>query len=73
MQAGVAIGTAGSVVALVLASTRPSDFAVGLASLWTGLLLLTTVILIVRRILSFETVTLQSHLRGASAPISSSG
>ena len=67
VQAGVAIGTAGSVVALVLASTRPSDFAVGLASLWTGLLLLTTVILIVRRVLSFETVTLQSLFAAVSS------
>jgi Ion channel len=67
VRAGVAIGAAGSVVALILASTRPSDIAVGLASLWTGLLLLATVILIVRRILSFEKVTLQSLFAAVSS------
>lgn len=67
VQAGVAIGATGSVVALILASTRPSDIAVGVASLWTGLLLLTTVILIVRRILSFDSVTIQSIFAAVSS------
>jgi voltage-gated potassium channel Kch len=60
VRAGVAVGATGSVAALILAVTAPSDFAVGLASLWTGILLLATVVLIVRRILSLESVTLQS-------------
>jgi Ion channel len=67
VQAGVVLGATGSVAALILASIRPSHFAVGLASLWTGLLLLTTVVLIVRRILSFESVTLQSIFAAVSS------
>jgi hypothetical protein len=62
-----AVGATGSAVAVVLAATRPSDAAVGAASLWTGLLLLATVVLIVRRILSFETVTIQSIYAAVSS------
>jgi hypothetical protein len=54
------VGLAGSAAAIGLALTRPSNAAVAAASIWTGLLLLTTVIVIVRRILSFATVTGQS-------------
>ena len=66
VRAGVTIGAAGSVVALVLASVRPSDAAVGAASLWTGLLLLATIVLIVRHILSFDSVTIQSIFAAVS-------
>jgi hypothetical protein len=53
-------GLAGSAAAIGLALTRPSNAAVAAASIWTGLLLLATVVVIVRRILSFATVTGQS-------------
>jgi Ion channel len=56
-----------SVVAAVLALTQPSADAVAAASIWTGVLLLATVALIVRRILSFGTVTGQSILGAVSA------
>ncbi len=56
-----------SVVAAALALTQPSADAVAAASIWTGALLLATVALIVRRILSFGTVTGQSILGAVSA------
>jgi len=58
---------AGSAVAAGLGITKPSAGAVAAASLWTGALLLVTVTLIVRRILSFATVTGQSILGAISA------
>jgi hypothetical protein len=61
------IGLAGSSAAFGLAVTRPSDQAVAAASIWTGLLLLATVVVIVRRILAFETVTIQSIFAAVSA------
>jgi hypothetical protein len=67
MHVVVAVGAAGSAVAVVLAAVRPSEAAVGAASLWTGLLLLATVVLIVRRILSYETVTIQSIYAAVSS------
>ena len=61
------IGLAGSSAAFGLAVARPSDQAVAAASIWTGLLLLATVVVIVRRILAFETVTIQSIFAAVSA------
>jgi hypothetical protein len=58
---------AGSAVAGALAVSRPSDGAVAAASIWTGFLLLVTVTVIVRRILSFATVTGQSIFGAVSA------
>lgn len=62
-----AVAVAGSAAALGLAVTRPNDTAVAAANIWTGLLLLATVVLIVRRILSFSTVTVQSIYAAISA------
>jgi hypothetical protein len=62
-----AVLLAGSAVAGALAVTRPSDGAVAAASIWTGFLLLATVTVIVRRILSFATVTGQSIFGAVSA------
>jgi Ion channel len=62
-----AVIVAGSVVAASLALAKPSAGAVAAASLWTGLLLLATVVVIVTRILSFTTVTGQSILGAISA------
>ena len=51
---------AGSAIAAGLVAFAPSDASLGAAQIWTGLILLTTVIVIVRRILAETTVTLQS-------------
>jgi len=67
IQVGVGVGTAGSVAALILVTVRPSDAAIGAASLWTGLLLLVTVVLIVRHILSYDSVTIQSIFAAVSS------
>jgi hypothetical protein len=55
--AAVLVGTA-VMVGLVL--SQPSDAVLGAAQIWTGLILLVTVIVIVRRILAETSVTLQS-------------
>jgi Ion channel len=57
----------GSAVAGGLAISRPSAEAVAAASIWTGVLLLVTVTVIVKRILSFATVTGQSIFGAISA------
>jgi len=62
-----AVGLTGSAVSIGLAVTRPSDAAVAAASIWTGVLLLATVVAIVRRVLSFATVTVQSIYAAISA------
>jgi hypothetical protein len=61
------IGLAGSGAAAGLAITRPNAEAVAAASIWTGVLLLATVAVIVRRILSFPSVTGQSIYAAISA------
>jgi hypothetical protein len=61
------VGVAGSAAAAGLSVTRPSNAAVAAASIWTGLLLMATVATIVRRILSFATVTDQSIYGAISA------
>jgi hypothetical protein len=61
------LGVGGSAAAIGLVVTRPSDAAVAAASIWTGLLLLATVVIIVRRILSFASVTDQSIYAAISA------
>jgi len=50
----------GSAVAAGLALSHPSDTVLGAVQIWTGLILLLTVIVIVRRILASTSVTLQS-------------
>jgi Ion channel len=51
---------AGSAATVALVAFSPSDAVLGAAQIWTGLLLLATVIVIVRRILAETSVTLQS-------------
>jgi Ion channel len=48
-------------------STATGDVGTGFASLWTGLVLLAAVVTIVRRVLDFSTVTLQSIFGAFSA------
>jgi voltage-gated potassium channel Kch len=67
IRVGVTVGAAGSVAALILVTVRPANAAVGAASLWTGLLLLATVVLIVRSILSYDSVTIQSIFAAISS------
>ncbi len=62
-----AVITAGSAVAIGLALSRPFADAVGVAELWTGLVLLAAVVAIVRRILASESVTVQSIYAAVSA------
>jgi hypothetical protein len=57
----------GSAIALGLAVSQPSQAAVGVAELWAGLVLLTAVVMIVRRVLAGTTVTLESIYGAVSA------
>ena len=61
------VGVTVSAAAFGLSVTRPNDEAIAAASIWTGVLLLATVVVIVRRILAFETVTIQSIFAAVSA------
>ena len=66
-QAIAAVLLTGSAVAGGLAIARPNADAVAAANVWTGVLLLVTVAVIVKRILSFSTVTGQSIFGAISA------
>jgi hypothetical protein len=57
----------GSLVVLVVALTATTEVSQGVVSIWTAVLLLLTAVLIVSRVLMFETVTLQSILGAISA------
>jgi ion channel len=59
-RAALAVVLVGSAVVAGLALSSPSDTTLGVAQIWTGLILLVTVIVIVRRILADTSVTLQS-------------
>ena len=59
----------GSAVAFGLVLAQPSQGAVGAAQIWTGLVLLVSVVVIVRRILANTTVTMQSIYGALSAYI----
>jgi hypothetical protein len=61
------VGLAASAGAFGLSVARPNAQAVAAASIWTGVLLLATVVVIVRRILAFETITIQSIFAAVSA------
>ena len=57
----------GSVLAIALVAASHSPVARGTASLWTGILLLATVVIIVDSVLKLDTVTLQSIYGALSA------
>lgn len=57
----------GSVIVLAVALAATPEVGAGVASIWSGLLALLTVVLIVQRVLSFDTVTLQSIFGALSA------
>jgi hypothetical protein len=59
-RAAIVVVLAGSAIAAGLVLSRPSDAVIGGAEIWTGLILLATVIAILRRILASTSVTLQS-------------
>jgi hypothetical protein len=61
------VGLTASGAAIGLAISRPGNYAVAAASIWTGLLVLATVTVIVRRVVSFPTVTIQSIYAAVSA------
>jgi hypothetical protein len=67
VQAAFALLIVGSAAALALVVARPSDAVSGVANLWTALILLFAVVLIVRRVLATQTVTLQSIYGAISA------
>jgi hypothetical protein len=60
---------AGSVLAIVLVASSHSPVARGTASIWTGILLLATVVIIVDSVLKLDTVTVQSIYGALSAYI----
>jgi hypothetical protein len=60
---------AGSVLAIVLVAASRSPVARGTAGLWTGLLLLATVVIILDSVLKLDTVTVQSIYGALSAYI----
>lgn len=57
----------GSVLAIVLVAASHSPVARGTASLWTGILLLATVVIIVDSVLKLDSVTVQSIYGALSA------
>jgi hypothetical protein len=59
-RAALAVVLVGSAVVAGLALSSPSDTTLGVAQVWTGLILLVTVIMIVRRVLAESSVMLQS-------------
>ena len=66
-RAGLVFVLAVSGVVAGLALSSPSDTTLGVAQIWTGLILLATVIVIVRHILADASVTLQSIYGALSA------
>jgi heme A synthase len=58
---------AGSVTAVVAVLSHASQVGIGLANLWTAVILLLTVVVIVRRVLTMPTVSLQSIFGAVSA------
>ena len=63
----MAVALAGSAVALVLALSTRGDAALGVASIWAGLMLLLTVAITISRVLSWDSVTVQSIYAALSA------
>jgi len=63
----VGVVLAGSAAAIGLAVSHAGDVGIGVAEIWTGLVLLATVIVILRRVLAAPTVTLQSIFGALSA------
>jgi hypothetical protein len=63
----IGIGLAVSVVAAWLALSHISEAGDGIANLWTGMLLLLSVVIIVRHVLTMSTVTMQSIYGAVSA------
>jgi hypothetical protein len=59
----------GSVLAIALVASSGSPVARGIASIWTGILLLATVVIIVDGVLKLDSVTLQSIYAALSAYI----
>jgi hypothetical protein len=63
----IGVALVGSAIAASLALSRISEVGDGIANIWTGLLLLLTVVVIVERILNMSTVTAQSIYGAVSA------
>ncbi len=63
----IVVAVIGSVSALTLLVTHSRDAAAGAAEMWAAVTLLFAVVLIVRRVLSYRTVTIQSIYGAVSA------
>jgi ion channel len=63
----VAVVVIGSMTSLVLVLSHVNEIGIGVADLWTALILLVTVVVIVRRVLIMPTVSLQSIFGAVSA------
>ena len=66
-QLVIGFGLLISVIAAWLALSHISEVGDGIANIWTGLVLLLTVVIIVRQVLTMSTVTLQSIYGAVSA------
>jgi hypothetical protein len=67
VRVAVACAIAVSAVMIIISSRFDTRIGHGIAGIWTGLLLLLTVVLLVRQILLLPTVTIQSILGAISA------
>ncbi len=67
MHVIMGITLVGSVTALALALVQATDVGIGIANIWTALILLLTVGVILRRVLTMPTVSLQSIFGAVSA------
>jgi ion channel len=63
----IVVGIGGTMAAVTLAITHSADAGAGVANLWAALVLLGAVVIIVGRVLSQRTVTLQSIFGAVSA------
>lgn len=66
-EVAIIVVAAGSVAAIILALTNAAEASLGVANVWTALILLFSVALIVRRVLMQPEVTLQSIFGAISA------
>jgi len=66
-RTAIAAGLLASVVLIFISSSFSTDAGHGAASIWTGLLLLMTVIVLIRQILLMPTITIQSIYGAVSA------
>ncbi len=67
LRLGISIGLIVTVAIIVVSASIDTTAGRGVAAIWTGLLLLATVVVLIRQILLMPTVTIQSILGAVSA------